>query len=70
MTYTKLSESQPKHDGRYLCVVRVQQPCGTVWFVERIVTRQMAQWEVGDGGTVVEWMILPYGGGVNYRENE
>lgn len=70
MTYNKASEQRPKHDGRYLCVVRVKQPCGTVWYVERIVDRYMGEWSVGDGGTVVEWMNLPYGGGVNYRDSE
>lgn len=52
----------PLYDGRYLCVVRVTQPCGTTWLVERIVDRHMCKWIVGEGGEVVEWMPLPYGG--------
>lgn len=62
MKYTRCKEAEPRYDGRYLCVVRITQPCGTTWLVERIVDRHMAGWVVGDGGVVTEWMALPHGG--------
>lgn len=69
-TYTKVNDGQPQHDGRYLCVVRVTQPCGTAWWIERIVDRHMGEWAVGDGGTVTKWMALPYGGWPQYTDGE
>lgn len=69
MTYTNASEQQPVHDGRFLCVVRITQPCGITWWVERIVERDQGAWiGVGEGGEVVQWMPLPLGGWPLYAE--
>jgi hypothetical protein len=56
------AKTPPLYDGRYLCVVRITQPCGTTWLQERIADRYMGEWVVGEGGVVEEWMPLPYGG--------
>lgn len=70
MTYLKASEHQPNCDGRFLCVVRVTQPCGTVWWIEQIIERVNAQWVLGEGAEVTKWTTLPYGGWPKYSDAE
>lgn len=70
MEYTRTKEQEPQHDGRYLCVCKVVQPCGTTWYIEQIVERKMGAWEIGEGGAVLKWMNLPYGGWPRYEDAE
>lgn len=50
----------PDLDGEYLCLIKQEQKCGTVWTYQKVIECRRNSWVLIDKEKVIGWKQLKY----------